>query len=260
MTTTTDIARTHGYTGPTNCQDCGTTESVHFGSWFDPKTRESGDFLRCCACGIKAGDPIYTHAECGAPIAQFIPNQCGDPHSELAYKRIHARAIEAYMRGQHGASLLGLEGREATGHALTEVLEAVGRAYAAAAINQVAYTLTNKLDEDTFVALGDIAATLDLEVVEDLNGANGTGEDDSGPEVRVFHRADGWTGFSSQAAAEPCTSNHQREQAGMPSCTATAVWKVVELHDTGDVIASISFWCDDDLPSEHRQPTPSPNA
>ena len=62
--TTTEIARRHGYTGPIVCEDCGTTESLHFGSWFDPKTQESGDFLQCCACGIKAGDPAYVHDDC----------------------------------------------------------------------------------------------------------------------------------------------------------------------------------------------------
>ncbi|MFI6103202.1 hypothetical protein [Streptomyces sp. NPDC051310] len=64
MTTTTDIARNHGYTGPIVCEDCGATESLHFGSWFDPETHESGDFLQCCACGIKAGDPFYIHDGC----------------------------------------------------------------------------------------------------------------------------------------------------------------------------------------------------
>jgi hypothetical protein len=62
--TTTDIARNHGYTGPIVCEDCGTTENLHFGSWFDPKTQESGDFLQCCACGIKAGDPADIHDAC----------------------------------------------------------------------------------------------------------------------------------------------------------------------------------------------------
>jgi hypothetical protein len=62
--TTTDIARSHGYTGSMVCEDCGTTEHLHFGSWFDPETHESGDFLQCCACGIKAGDPVHIHDSC----------------------------------------------------------------------------------------------------------------------------------------------------------------------------------------------------
>ncbi|MET8765829.1 hypothetical protein [Streptomyces sp. NPDC004658] len=64
MSTTTDIARRHGHTDPIACQDCGTTEGLHFGSWADPSTGESGDFLQCCACGIRAGDPAYVHANC----------------------------------------------------------------------------------------------------------------------------------------------------------------------------------------------------
>jgi len=73
-----------------------------------------------------------------------------------------------------------------------------------------------------------------------------TTNDDS--DVRVFHRAEGWTMGGSQTP-EACTSNHRREQAGTPACTQTAAWKVVELYGMG---ASISFWCDNDLPSEHR--------
>ena len=250
MTTTTDIARTHGYTGPTNCHDCGTTENVHFGSWFDPKTGESGTLIQCCTCGIRAGDPIYTHVECGEPATQYLPNLAGDTYSQLAYKRILGRAVEAYIGGQHRAARLNLEGREADEHVLAEVLESVGRAYAAAALNQVAEVLADRLDEETYVALGEVAATLDLDVVEDLTGANGTGEDDPGPEVRVFHRPDGWT-MGDSPTPEACTTNFHRAQDGRPACTATAVWKVVE--DLG-LHLSIGFYCDGDLPTEHRPP------
>ncbi|MBL3670258.1 hypothetical protein JL475_30640 [Streptomyces sp. M2CJ-2] len=177
MTTTTDIARAHGHTGPTNCQDCGTTENVHFGSWYKPETGESGNFLQCCACGLKAGDALVDHADCGSPIVEFVINEHGNPYSELAYKRVHARAVEAYGRGQHDATqYLDLEGPAAHEHALSAVLADVGRAYAAAALNQVMKTLADKLDEGTYMALGDIAATLDLAVIEDLDGANGTGD------------------------------------------------------------------------------------
>ncbi|WP_269857958.1 hypothetical protein [Streptomyces sp. RPT161] len=228
MTTTTEIARAHGYNGPTNCQDCGTTENVHFGSWYDPKTGESGNFLRCCACDIKAGAKLIDHADCGAPITEFVINEYGNPYSQLAHKRIHARAVEAYSRGHHDAAhYLNLEGQAAHEHALSAVLAEVGRSYAAAAINQVVHTLANKLDEDTFTALGDIATTLDLEVVEDLDGANGTGEDEAGPEVRVFHRADGWV-FSFEPGKQPCTINRVPESEGRQSCSATAVWKLVQ--------------------------------
>lgn len=62
--TTVDIAHCHGYAGPLVCQDCGTPHDLHFGSWFNPATGQSGDFLQCCACGIKAGDPVDVHADC----------------------------------------------------------------------------------------------------------------------------------------------------------------------------------------------------
>ncbi|MFF1702583.1 hypothetical protein [Streptomyces sp. NPDC058252] len=178
MTTTTDIARAHGHSGPTNCQDCGTTEYVHFGSWWNPETHEGGNFLLCCSCGIKGGDAFIDHADCGSPITKYVLNEYTSPYSELAYERVHARAVEEYMQGRHAAvTYLDLEGDAAHRHALATVLNHVGRAYAAAAINQVAQLLVEKLDEDTYLALGGIAATLDLEVVEDLDGANGTGED-----------------------------------------------------------------------------------
>ncbi|MEU3836113.1 hypothetical protein [Streptomyces microflavus] len=64
------------------------------------------------------------------------------------------------------------------------------------------------------------------------------------PGRRTFHRARGWT-LTEPGAAEHCTSNHDRELAGVPACPNLAVWKVVELHDVG---ATISFWCDEDLP------------
>ncbi|TXS30750.1 hypothetical protein EAO71_20365 [Streptomyces sp. ms191] len=178
MTTTDDIARAHGHTGPTNCQDCGTTEFVHFGSYWNLETKKGGNFLQCCACGLKAGDHIADHLECGADITRYVLNEHTGPYSELAYKRVHARAVEEYMQGQHAAEVyLDLEGEEAHRYALNVVLNNCGRAYAAAAINQVAEFLIDKLDEDTYAALGSIAATLDLDVVEDLDGANGTGED-----------------------------------------------------------------------------------
>jgi hypothetical protein len=252
VTTTTDIARAHGHTGPTNCQDCGTTESVHFGSWFDPKTRESGNFLQCCACGIKAGDPIYAHAECGAAAADYVPNVNSSPHGQLAFKRIQDRAVEAFLNGQQDAVNCHLEGRELYEHAVAAVLEAVGRSYAAAALNHAAQLLVDKLDEDTYLALGDVAATLDLDVIEDLDGANGT--DDDSPEVRVFHRADGWVlspSLSPSQTPEACTTNHHRQQDGRPACTEAAVWKVVEDHG---MHLTIGFYCDADLPDEHRRP------
>lgn len=255
-TTTTDIARAHGHTGPTNCQDCGTTESVHFGSWYNPKTKEGGPFLQCCACGLKAGDLIVDHADCGASITNFVPHAFGTPQGQLAYGRILVRAAEAYTQGQHSATeYLDLKGAEVHDNALATVLESVGRAYAAAAINQVAQTLADKLDEETYLALGEIAATLDLAVVEDLTGANSDGEEESRPEVRVHHQAEGWTLPSLSPDVQACTANFAPEYK-MP-CPNAAIWKVAELHD---MHATFSFWCDDHMPAERRRLAANPIA
>lgn len=62
--TTAEIALRHGHVGPTVCQDCGTARNLHYGNWYDPQTQQSGDFLECCNCGIKAGDAIEVHAHC----------------------------------------------------------------------------------------------------------------------------------------------------------------------------------------------------
>ncbi|MFG3586590.1 hypothetical protein [Streptomyces sp. NPDC047990] len=247
MTTTTDIARAHGHKGPTSCQDCGTTENVHFGSWWNPETQEGGTLIQCCNCGIRAGDPIYTHAEeeCGAPATRYVPNVNGDPYSQLAHQRINDRAFESYLRARREVEGMELEGAEADKYLLTEVLESVGRAYAAAALNRAAQVLVGELSEDSYLTLSGIAATLDLDVVEDLDGANGLGE--NAPEVRAFHRADGWE--MNRPEPEACTSNFQRQQDGRPACMETAVWKVVEDHG---MHLSIGFYCDADLPAERR--------
>ncbi|MFD9630119.1 hypothetical protein [Streptomyces violascens] len=148
MTTTVEIARAHGHTGPDVCHSCGTAANLHFASWAVPATGESGTFLECCGCGIAAGDPVELHDEC-------------EP---------------------------------------------------------------DEVDED---------------LVED---------EETGPEVRVFHRADGWT--VQPPGPEPCTTNFHRRQDGRPPCTEPAVWKVVELDG---LVGSIGFYCDADLPAEHKQ-------
>lgn len=109
--------------------------------------------------------------------AEYVPTLGGNAYERLAFKRIQDRAVEAFLSGQHDAAHLELEGRAAVAHAVNAVLAAVGRAYAAAAISGASNRLIDKLDEDTYVSLGETAVSLDLEVIEDLEGANGTGED-----------------------------------------------------------------------------------
>lgn len=64
--------------------------------------------------------------------------------------------------------------------------------------------------------------------------------------VRVFHRASGWAAPDFTDLAD-CTTNYQQD--GQLPCTETAVWKVVE--DCG-LHLNIGFYCDADLPTEHR--------
>ncbi|MEU1071870.1 MULTISPECIES: hypothetical protein [unclassified Streptomyces] len=67
-------------------------------------------------------------------------------------------------------------------------------------------------------------------------------------DVHVFHCPDGWLAPDYSDWAD-CTTNYRREQAGQPACTSTAVWKVVEHHG---LCVTIGFYCDADLPEEHR--------
>ncbi|MFE5591482.1 hypothetical protein [Streptomyces sp. NPDC056549] len=142
MPTTESIARTHGYTGPIKCQDCPATTGLHYGSWHDHTTGESGDFLQCCACGLTAGDPDSVHAPC-------------EPDNE------------------------------------------------------------------------------------------------TGPQVHVFHSPNGWT-LPNYPDPIDCTTNYHRQQDGRPACTTTPVWKVVQDHG---MHLTIGVYCDADLPEQHRHLT-----
>jgi hypothetical protein len=68
------------------------------------------------------------------------------------------------------------------------------------------------------------------------------------PTIRVHHRPGGWV-LPDYSDLADCTTNFHREQDGRPLCTETAVWKVVEDHG---MHLSIGFYCDADLPAEHR--------
>lgn len=181
----------------------------------------------------------------------FVPGALVGPYSHLAYRGIHTRAVEAYDRGLHDAAHQGLDAPAANGLAIDYVLGEVGRAYAAAALHQAARVLTGNADEDALDAVGDIAATLDLDVIDDLTGANGVAEVEP-PEVRVFRNPNGWTLPVLSPDVQDCTTNHIPDYDG-PACTDTAVWKVARVHP--GMGASIGFWCDTHLPAEHRPTT-----
>lgn len=84
-----------------------------------------------------------------------------------------------------------------------------------------------------------------------MNSTTAIEQDDG---VKVFHRVDGWT-VPYEPGTQTCTINHVPESEGRRACTAKAVWKVVEQRGFG---LTISFWCDDDLPAEHRHPVSTP--
>lgn len=73
------------------------------------------------------------------------------------------------------------------------------------------------------------------------------------PVVRACRRDAGWV-LPDYTDLADCTTNFFREQDGRPACTATAVWKVVEEHVSADgfPMLTIGFYCDADLPDEHK--------
>ena len=71
------------------------------------------------------------------------------------------------------------------------------------------------------------------------------------PVVRVFHDPTGWVLPDFTDLAD-CTSNHFRQRDGRPACSAAAVWKVVEDHG---MHLTIGFYCDTDLPEQHKRQT-----
>jgi hypothetical protein len=68
------------------------------------------------------------------------------------------------------------------------------------------------------------------------------------PIVRVRRNPAGWV-LPDYTDLADCTSNHTPDNASRLPCTATAVWRVVEDHG---MHLTITFWCDTDLPDEHR--------
>ena len=115
------------------------------------------------------------------PVAQFTLNH-DDAYSRLALSRVLAASLEAYETRHHGARQEDLTERQAHEEALSSVIATAGRSYAAAALNRAVHVLGLKLGEDLFLALLDTVTALDLAVAEDLDGANGTGEDED-PEI-----------------------------------------------------------------------------
>ncbi len=114
------------------------------------------------------------------PVAQFVLTTSHGEEDRcrlLAFHRTFGAAMDAYdTRYQQARDHEDQPEETAREEALYAAIATAGRAYAAAALNQAAKVLVGKLDEESYLMLGDTAAALDLEVVEDLDGANGAGE------------------------------------------------------------------------------------
>jgi hypothetical protein len=68
------------------------------------------------------------------------------------------------------------------------------------------------------------------------------------PTTHIRHNPSGWTTPDYTDLAD-CTTNHHRARNGQLPCTDAPVWRVVEDHG---MHLTISFYCDTDLPAQHR--------
>ncbi|MFG3492979.1 hypothetical protein [Streptomyces sp. NPDC047972] len=109
----------------------------------------------------------------GMSTALVLADSPADPLGTMAYQRIQDRAIEAYGIAHHYAVRDGSDAEHATRAALDAALGAAARGFAAGAVHRILERLAPGLTEDQAELLGGWAADLDLEVVEDISGANG---------------------------------------------------------------------------------------
>ncbi|MEU3667566.1 hypothetical protein [Streptomyces virginiae] len=97
-----------------------------------------------------------------------------DPLAARAYRRLLDRAAEAYGIAHHYAMQEASDTELAHREALAAAVAAAGPGYVAAAIHGISERLAPDLPETTVHSLGGWAAEIDLDVVEDITGANGT--------------------------------------------------------------------------------------
>lgn len=94
-----------------------------------------------------------------------------DPLGSLAYRHLVDRATEAHAIALHYQADTS---PEAATEAMSTALAAVAPGFAAAAIARIAEDPALNLTEDQTLYLGALATFFDLDVVEDITGANGS--------------------------------------------------------------------------------------
>ena len=79
----------------------------------------------------------------------------------------------------------------------------------------------------------------------------------SQPRITVEYRADGWPqtegGRLTTTGTKLCCSQLKRRIAQRPPCHAATVWRVTTKTPGRESYASVGYYCDEDLPFEHRQ-------
>ncbi|MFD9597370.1 hypothetical protein ACFWA9_32100 [Kitasatospora sp. NPDC059973] len=130
------------------------------------------------AAAIEAGRTATAAGDARVlPLRQLraLGHEHGDPLNRLAYRGVFDSAVESFEIALHYQDG---RGEEACEEALHNALAAAGPGIAAAALLRVASDPALGLDLDQWEHLHRLATELDLDVVEDLGGANGDGTTD----------------------------------------------------------------------------------
>jgi hypothetical protein len=113
------------------------------------------------------------------PTSQFVLRlSTADPMQDMAFHRVLERALDAYHTTRHQAAYWADGDKpDAERDGVIAAIASAAPGIVAFALHRVVESLDDQLTEEQAMALGDTAAALDLEVVEDITGANGTGHD-----------------------------------------------------------------------------------
>lgn len=234
MTTTATI-RSHGYLDSTSAARI----ADHWNTAYPTMRVLATDRINAYRLQVRDEawkvDPAHPHAEA---IQAFTPSEA-TIRRRLANLEALRRTLGQLDRGTHRACT-----RSPGGFSVLAAYSAVRSLLGATTVN-----------DEGLAAVYQLAAVLSEAAEErhrELAATTSAAEPAASTSVRVFHRTAGWT--MTDPGPEPCTSNFHREQDGRPACTGTSVWKVVEERESanGFPMLSIGFYCDADLPDEHK--------